>query len=119
MNACAIWCLVLCCFLAQSADALGNDQPIDPCKPAEAKDQPKPPAEEKEPVPPAKKRPKKLLRAKKRPDIVTNEPRGFAGHAAPAPFVCYAAAPSTLDAFWMNLLRLVTIRPFRPIDGWS
>jgi len=109
MNARAIWCLGLCCFLAQSADALGNDQPIGPCKPAEAEDQPKPPAEEKKPVPPAKKR----------PDIVTNEPRGFAGHAAPAPFVCYAAAPSTLDAFWMNLLRLVTIRPFRPIDGWS
>ena len=46
MNARAIWCLVLCCFLAQSAHALGNDQPIDPCKPAEAEDQPKPHGEE-------------------------------------------------------------------------
>ena len=41
MNARAIWCLVLCCFLAQSADALANDQPTDPCKPADAEDQPK------------------------------------------------------------------------------
>jgi hypothetical protein len=36
MNARVKCYLVLCCFLAQSADALANDQPIDPCKPAKA-----------------------------------------------------------------------------------
>jgi len=76
MNARAICCLVLCCFLAQSADALANDQPIDPCKPAGAEDQPKPPAEEKKPVPPAKKPSEILLYDKKRPDIDTHKSGG-------------------------------------------
>ena len=76
MNARAIWCLVLCCFLAQSADALGNDKPIDPCKPAEAEDQPKPPAEEKDQVPPAKKPSEILLYNKERPDIAPTKPGG-------------------------------------------
>ena len=76
MNARAIWCLVLCCFLAQSANALGNDQPIGPCKPAEAEDQPKPPAEEEKPAPPAKKPPKILLYKRKRPDIAPTKPGG-------------------------------------------
>ena len=78
MNARAIWCLVLCCFLAQSADALANDQPTDPCKPAEAEDQPKPPAEEEKPVPPAKKPPEILLYKKKRPDVAPSKPGGSA-----------------------------------------
>jgi hypothetical protein len=76
MNARAIWCLVLCCFLAQSVDALGNDQPIDPCKSAKAEDQPKPPAEEKKPVPPAKEPPKILLYKGKRPDIAPTKSGG-------------------------------------------
>jgi hypothetical protein len=76
MNARAIWCLVLCCFLAQSADALGNDQPIGPCKPAKAEDQPKPPAEEKKPVPPAKQPSEILLYKRKRPDIAPIKPGG-------------------------------------------
>ena len=78
MNARAICCLVLCCFLAQSADVLGNDQPIDPCKPAGTEDQPKPPAEEKEPVPLAKKPSEILLYSKKRPDIDTHKSGGSA-----------------------------------------
>jgi hypothetical protein len=76
MNARAIWCLVLCCFLAQSADALANDQPIDPCKAAGAEDQPKPPAEEKAQVPPAKKPSEILLYKRKRPDIAPSKPGG-------------------------------------------
>jgi len=76
MNVRAIWCLVLCCFLAQSAYALGNDQPIDPCKPTKTEGQPKPPAEEKKPLPPAKKPPKILLYKRKRPDIAPTKPGG-------------------------------------------
>ena len=53
-----------------------HDQPIDPCKPAEAEDQPKPPAEEKKPVPPAKKPSEILLYKRKRPDIDTHKSGG-------------------------------------------
>jgi len=67
---------VLCCFLAQSADALGNDQPIDPGKAAWAEDQTKPPAEEKKPVTPAKKPSEILLYKGKRPDIAPSKPGG-------------------------------------------
>ena len=76
MNARAICCLVLCCFLAQSADAPANDQPIDPCKAAGAEDQPKPPAEEKKPFPPAKKPSEILLYKGKHPDIAPSKPGG-------------------------------------------
>jgi hypothetical protein len=76
MNARAIWCLLLCCFLAQSADTLGNDQSVDPCNPAKAEDQPKPPLEEKKPVPPAKEPPEMLLYKGKRPDIAPTKPGG-------------------------------------------
>jgi len=76
MNARAIWCLVLCCFLAQSADALANDQPIDPCKSAETEGQPKPPAEEKKPVPPAKEPPKTLLYKGNAPTSLRPSPEG-------------------------------------------
>ncbi|MBI4381242.1 MAG: hypothetical protein HY574_08630 [candidate division NC10 bacterium] len=76
MNARAICYLVLCCFLAQSANALANDQPTDPCKPAEAEDQPKPPSEEKDQVPPAKKPSEILLYKRKRPDTAPTKPGG-------------------------------------------
>jgi len=69
MNARALVCLVLCFVLAQSAETLGNGQPIDPAKAGGVADQPKPPSEAKTPVAPAKKRSKELLRAKKRPAI--------------------------------------------------
>jgi len=76
MNGRAAVCLVLCCFLAQSVDALGNDQPIDPRKAAGAEDQHKPPAEEKDQVPPAKKPSEILLYKRKRPDIAPTKSGG-------------------------------------------